>query len=483
MKLLRTPPVKFLSILASFALAAAPLLIAGPAVAADSRGVNPPGMSVKLFDYTVTGSVERDNIDLTQVGTNTRVLRMGINSDGTAAGRPFKFMRGNGNSKLPAGWSVSDPDVASSMTAINQYSPTEPTPARYWSASARPKLVDGYPYVDLQGVQTSLAYLFDDTKVEGKTPSKVKDAAAFQSDGDGSYSIGVQNTLIPYLDDGEWFLRKNQNVDPSWNFFPLNNTPTTYTSNTANHYFGSYWTSRFVQPRNGLTTDGDPMKFSFRGDDDVWVAIDDVIVMDLGGISGGVGNIDFSTGEIQWKTYQSSKNSNWRNTTIKQMFENAGMTPLGGFDGDTLGAGSEHTLKVFQLERGNYASSFRLQLNLQPIPITVHYEGNGATGGSVADIDTYKNTVIQHRANGFTRPGYMFSGWGAQPSGNVSLIQPGDSASYDRNVTLYAQWVPLPVSLPATGGGPVVPWLGAGTALVSVALAVGVLSIGLRRRA
>ena len=159
-----------------------------------------------------------------------------------------------------------------------------------------------------------------------------------------------------------------------------------------NHHLGMTVEVDFRQPANGMVNTGvgsKPMTFAFSGDDDVWVFIDDVLVLDLGGTHSEIyGVIDFSTGEIavgqSWKTNGFPKNSDGtvdiermltdeqiltERSTLKEKFaltENA--QPVQWAEGkDTFASNTSHTLKMFYLERGNYDSSLALRFNLQPL--------------------------------------------------------------------------------------------------------------------
>lgn len=80
-------------------------------------------------------------------------------------------------------------------------------------------------------------------------------------------------------------------------FWPLNDGPyNEYTSKSGNQNFGMKFSTEFYLPENG-TYKGQPLKFEFTGDDDVWVFIDGQLVLDMGGLHKNViGTIDFKTG-------------------------------------------------------------------------------------------------------------------------------------------------------------------------------------------
>jgi uncharacterized repeat protein (TIGR02543 family) len=76
--------------------------------------------------------------------------------------------------------------------------------------------------------------------------------------------------------------------------------------------------------------------------------------------------------------------------------------------------------------------------------LTVTYDANGATGGSVPAAPTNYPTGVQVPILGqgsLTRSGYTFLGWNGSATGAGSLYSPGYTFT-SKTATLYAQWAP-----------------------------------------
>lgn len=182
-----------------------------------------------------------------------------------------------------------------------------------------------------------------------------------------------------------------------------------------NHHMGMTMQVDFRQPQNGklnMGTDGSQdMVFQFSGDDDVWIFVDNVLVLDLGGIHSELyGTINFATGEVVtgqgWRygglpPNPGANNPGETKTTIYDMFVQAkgqdAADKLSWVTDDSgkkiFPTGSNHTLKLFYLERGNYDSSLQMRYNLQP-PLyhsikKVDQDGNSLAG---VEFELYKAT-------------------------------------------------------------------------------------------
>lgn len=143
------------------------------------------------------------------------------------------------------------------------------------------------------------------------------------------------------------------------------------TQGDNDYWFGMYVEADFNQPRNGQLKNESDMVYKFNGDDDLWVYVDGVLMLDIGGIHDAhSGSINFATGYI---TYDSVSG-----TTIKAQFQAAGVFPDGSpwddsrvsefFNGNTLKDFTEHNFKMFYMERGAGASNLKMKFNLEVIP-------------------------------------------------------------------------------------------------------------------
>lgn len=154
-----------------------------------------------------------------------------------------------------------------------------------------------------------------------------------------------------------------------------------YINERADMWFGMTIEFDFYMTADGRVTYGEgdnaetqDMVFEFYGDDDVWVYIDDQLVLDIGGVHGAEkGTINFATGAVFYQ--DGGTKADGRGDVEKYLSD------IEGLETDkvtnTLKPNSKHTLKFFYMERGGNVSYCGLRFNmptLLPESLTVSKE-------------------------------------------------------------------------------------------------------------
>ena len=151
-------------------------------------------------------------------------------------------------------------------------------------------------------------------------------------------------------------------------------------TNKSSYFFGMTMEAGFYQGPGGKDEKGNDIIYEFNGDDDMWLYIDDRLVLDIGGCHGAVsGTINFSTGEVKIDRAFDFDTQRYYSidTTLRQVFQNARKLPDGSnwtdegaakwFSGETFADYTKHSFKMFYMERGYYASNLKMNFNLLTI--------------------------------------------------------------------------------------------------------------------
>lgn len=238
------------------------------------------------------------------------------------------------------------------------------------------QLQGGYPSLRAaNGVnEESLSYLFDGSGSNTQLYSvnklfKETASGYFEFDSDHNFATlnpdgsGIGNKFTVYSTT----FAQDKHAEMPIGFFPFMPYDKNEAKGSVNmnknleHHFAMHMESNFVIPATGKDADGNDIIFEFSGDDDMWVFIDDQLVLDIGGVHQPVyGSINFRTGAVE---VQNGNSSNLPSSFIKNDEQN-------------------HTMKIFYMERGGCDSNCKITFNMpikRPIIISKTVDGKNAS--------------------------------------------------------------------------------------------------------
>ena len=213
----------------------------------------------------------------------------------------------------------------------------------------------------------------------------------------------------------KWTIQGPNNATHS-GFFPFNykQGATSIEGENAVYHYGFTFEHNFYIPKGGKHVNGEDVIFNFSGDDDVYVYIDGVLVLDNGGLHGArAATINFTDCSINYQyamdvTDGVLKGDEFETTySYNTYLEN----PDGcGYNADTIAAinklhevihdGEVHTLNFFYLERGASDSNCRISFNLSETSEEVKIIDQNLTldYGLPVEYDITKNNIISQAA-------------------------------------------------------------------------------------
>lgn len=214
----------------------------------------------------------------------------------------------------------------------------------------------------------------------------------------------------------------NDGTAPEDGFYPLNKPGDP--RKAVNMGFGTEFTIPFTLSKDGKIN-GQDITFNYTGDDDVWVFIDDYLVLDMGGAHRmASGTIDFAEKNVTvesaftpdksttaaWKdgatrANQTSEKRTKKFTQIKTEGKNT-------FEDIMADDSKVHTLKMFYMERGMFDSNMSVSFNLSPIPsgltLSKDVDTKPVNDGLKSVVETKDNFDFTVKDNDTTRTEYTY---------------------------------------------------------------------------
>ena len=209
--------------------------------------------------------------------------------------------------------------------------------------------------------------------------------------------------------------------------------------------FGMVTQVPFQMTDNGKDADGDPIQFRFSGDDDVWVYIDDILVLDIGGTHDAItGTIDFSTGAVTLDAlnydYIGDKATHTISGDTADQYDSATLSQTNLYTalGKTLiefASEGQHTLTIYYMDRGRGKTNCLIEFNLpQRDSVSVTKEISPNYTGTETQLAIPQD--VMNRLNNIDFTFTLYRDGQVVPNQSYSLYKDGEfvaTGSTDRN--------------------------------------------------
>lgn len=262
-----------------------------------------------------------------------------------------------------------------------------------------------YTNVELPFVYENGTYKFD---------ASVNGVYFHENEAQGSSGAAGSNTRLYFAEGNPQSWTGMNYGDGSTNLWAPFNQDNLTGERSVDYHFGMRTTIPFTMTANGRmnpTNDSsDPIKFSFSGDDDVWVFIDGQLVIDLGGIHNRLdATINFATNTVTYSESNASdaETGSYNDTNFaltQDLFGN-----LISQDRTTFAATDSHELTIFYLERGRGSSNCKIEFNLpmkDTVTVTKHADQSWSVDENgneiISDLTDAMQTQVNNIDFGFT---------------------------------------------------------------------------------
>ena len=235
-----------------------------------------------------------------------------------------------------------------------------------------------------------------------------------------------------------------------------------YLVDNVDYLFAVEIEATFTMTPDGHDAWGNDIIYEFTGDDDFWLYVDDELVIDLGGIHSAVpGRVNYATGDVfvngSSTTLRTIYESNYRkrNPTASDEVVSNFLAQYFEGTGTIFKEYTNHTMRIFYMERGGGASNLHMRFNLASVkpgsvllskeltgvenqqdiyaeyPFQIYYKTENGSEYLLSNEPNrtyayYKDSINPVRFEStFNVPGV------STPYQNVYILKPGETAEID----------------------------------------------------